>query len=1024
MAEDAQSPLEELDSDRAESTTSDLADATRETSEKKVIISDAAFQRFMETSRTALSNAAELMKTNPQRGHADGRGEQRRGSSKVERRRTETNSEERDVAQDAGAASNPCTTAQSGHKLRGSRDEEENTEQFSRDQLVRQQSNGGDGEHKEEKKSLVKRVLSRAPGHEARMRLSPADYNSTYYVLTKVRKVLSSAKREARIERQTISHKWHYEHGFRDDLWFRSTLEQLKQATPDEVQGSIRQMETARLPQGIRGVFNGNTGEAVLEIMLRTGSYIQLSPMRHDSGVDLAVMASERWHTQHMFSELQMYGTKAENAAALAVLPEMLSLINVEDETVRSKVRLEVMVNDILRNSIAHVEEDQDILKTKEKATYKRSNFLRAYWTSQQPSFENIIESRHNSTADGRVTFLRPKQWTFLTFNSYITDLTADPLRSTSRARSTQPHQPGTLTSGTLRQQITSEIHELFADPAATPHISSEAVNAALDLLVRYSDLAAVRSLVNVLSSSPYQLTTSNLDITLAAAARNEDPHNFKYILNSMLERGMAPSSRTWITLHRLVSRRYAEKSWADTLLQVMREKGILDSISDLQEAAKTRMQHDHECYLSKHGHEFDLDQFIAKYDQTFAVPDEQEPSSTRHRYAQKPRPWLSTTTANILAKSLLDHGRTKDALRIITLVEEAGHNIKIDTITTFLTSAARARDPSFAVEILKHFRPALTRRDKHRIVLDDRAYGLLFSVAWRKQCLNMLRVVWRYACCAGQATRDMMIKVEESLISYAPAVRSREQRAVDERKRDEVAERRKDARGSDGRRGLEAQPMGDERSRRGEVFFALAGKFAVGVSNDLHAARTLPFSPFVCIIPADSHLENHDIEIQHTDQPGHEKDPTPYSSPPRTTDASTTISSTSGENMSGTADGLLPHEQTLLSLTAHPRTHPSTTQSPNHKLRFQTFQSLLESDLNSFGSLQPSLSISDALEAAWQRDMQWHVRGLGMARAGVREDLFGKGADEEAKAKYFAGLLGEVLEEGLGVLVGDGRGG
>ena len=859
---------------------------------------------------------------------------------------------------------------------------------------------------------------------------------------------------------------------FTEASWLAGVLHELERATPDGAETHTRRMETVRLPEGVNAVFKDNAGEAILELMRRTGSHAQIMAsrgtlLRHEREKSAKPRRGKReLRPIQTFNSVRLSGTVAQNAEAIRVLPELAQALSVHDLNVSKDLAEYIdrkedvggsgsaVVEPEVRKDERQLEDDDSLMERwhaedigngsddvhdghsedvghqlelqlphqasagrPQDAVENEVPFVRAVWTENPFHAEQSLEyqlqrrrdinerakpvtisepnananakeavARKSSSASADMLFIDRLSINSITsFAAYIDDITVSPSRLLSRRLTLGPvPTSGSPQTHTIIHQVTTELQSVFNDTACAPFISPEAVDNALQYLVQHTQFPAIRAVMSSLEQNEqYGFTASNFNILLGAAAKMEDVHNFQYVLHLMLQRRVKPTWRTWVRLHELVCRGRFPAEAAEGIVERMRRKGILAHSQAMREIVANGV----EMGLSAHfrsGTDAELHDFIAQYDERWAIDGqaaaaEKLPSTnSRHELATEPRQWLTTSTANRMIKVLLSHGRTQDALTMVQKLEAAGEVPDTATLNTFLASASRARDVSAAVAALRYFEPAM-RRSWKPIGLNERSFSMLFHVAWRGQWFNVSRVVWRYACCAGEVTWEMREKVRGSLVAYVPASASWYKREKVRRER-EAEEERKAAELGTRKRKNEAIEEDDGllRMTSRNVFFGWAGKFAVGVG------------------PANM--------------------PTAFS-PDR-------------------------HEAEILALSAQARSHGTTAAGAEsmearaeHLARKARLGAMMNADLEVTMSVRPTEPLVEVLEKAWKLDLEWKQSRLGvwsqeieevMRPAGLR--LVGKGEDgvegldempqEKKKAEVFARMFEEMLREGVKVPV------
>ncbi|GAB1740242.1 hypothetical protein NU219Hw_g5358t1 [Hortaea werneckii] len=610
-------------------------------------------------------------------------------------------------------------------------------------------------------------------------------------------------------------------------------------------------------------------------------------------------------------------------------------------------------------------------------------------------------------------------------FAAYIEDLTARPslqVRRVSAAKAralaeslSSPPQP--------THYIAQELIHLFTDRTLHGYASSDAVTRALHYLATIPRMDAVRDVFAALESSGiYEFTSSNFNVLLAVAAKHEDVHNFTFLLERMRRQDVRPSWRTWTSLHDLVCRRFSSKAVRLTE-ERMRREGVLGHPQAIRQVVANRVSLDLTAYLDAHAaraekgglpHDKEiLSDFLASYDKQWnplleAARAGRTDTNTRHDLAPERRDWLSVSVANRMIQVLLIHGRAQDAFTVVQKLEAAGESPGVETLNTFLSAASKARHAESAVATLKFFAAYLEtthrggRRSKN-ITLDERSFTILFTIAWRGQCYNLLRTIWRYGACSGQIDSKVLSRMRRSLLTYVPARPSYhrqliEKTAQEQRQRDwetafgHLSHRKTGVTRAPDEAELGVQAMGIKER---DLFFGWAAKFAVGVEGDAVASF-----PFDAAAPAgvddDSTAAIPETSRQFSEQDLQILD---YSTRPRTTPE---------------------HRETL------PDPEREGVESA-HRDRYARFNDLLRRDLEAAGNFRPIKPLVEAVEEAFQLDLQWKRRRMGKMTAELDEVVNGHAASvhgisaeevEISKARRLGSMFKAMLSEGVKVPV------
>ncbi|GAB7358654.1 hypothetical protein MBLNU230_g3883t1 [Neophaeotheca triangularis] len=551
---------------------------------------------------------------------------------------------------------------------------------------------------------------------------------------------------------------WHRQ-GPQSKDW-RTALKMLEENSPTGSEHYVKHMETVRLPMGVEAEFLGNAGERVLEVMQRTGCHIQLLG-------DRSKVAVKKLPTNSRFDSLALYGTPGQNAAAIALLPSLVEIV-VEDDLNASRNLTDYHLHSEETKQHpqypGHTDDPADsawlnnsLDNELERAVESITNPIRAVWFRDQATDAAPAPSIQSPA---------------LALTERIRYLTAP----TPRLKDRKLHGTQDPTKNSPRlHAILDEVLSLIRN---SEDVTNEALTLAVNFFTEHDALPQLRALLDSASnSSPGAVTAPIYDRVLASCAQAQSVVDFRHSLALMLQQNFQPTADTWIHFHTLISLRFERE--AGTVADKMREKGILSS----PPVCAAIVQNTIERSLSQHlGDNESFGAFISKIDSRWP--------GIR---------WLTRSTGNRMLKLLLARGQRDNAFLVFDLMLSRRVLPKADTLNTFLASPYRDQDLPGILAILARFDETCTKP----IAFNQYTYRMLFKIAWRKRYWNVLRVVWRYAVCAGFVDFPMQDTIQKSLT--APL-----------------------------------QPTLSPKSKKGttgsrqEIFHALAGKFAIGLIDGL----------------------------------------------------------------------------------------------------------------------------------------------------------------------------------------------
>lgn len=537
---------------------------------------------------------------------------------------------------------------------------------------------------------------------------------------------------------------WRYtvQHKQRDgDLWKRM-LADLYKATPTKHSRYKRIVEFAKLPKGVAAVFEPNTELAILEIMQRTGCHIQMAP-------EYAVEGSPK-----AFTGVALQGTYAQNDSALSLLPSYIKASSLESTETRARLTR----HDIHRMLHADGEggttdpehwatyDDEstaDLSSSKDFEADKRLQsgaIVRSVW-SRDRTKGNVQQPGSSCKLD------LPSLRNATEFTAYVDDLTS--MRMGVLSREDRAQQTGNRTKRRV-DTVVDTLVSLFKDPATSHLCTTESIGRSFEFLAKHQNFFALRQIMQSLDEGNREIGITGFNAMLSVVADAGDVHHFERVLALMRRRDIAPGSLTWASIHNLICRRMPAE--ADAIPILMRDKGLLRDNSALVAVIRNEVRQHLLAHIQRGG---DTAGFLQTY-------------STRvHVIYDRPDfKWLGIDVLNRMVRVLISLGRTDEAVMLLRRFRREGLGpLETGTLNTFLSSTSDDFDAGSAIATLKMFHVG-----KDGAVMPDRiTYMILFMIAWRRKYYNMLRVVWRYACVAGQVPYDMRERMIRSLYKYSP---------------------------------------------------------------------------------------------------------------------------------------------------------------------------------------------------------------------------------------------------------------
>ena len=323
----------------------------------------------------------------------------------------------------------------------------------------------------------------------------------------------------------------------------------------------------------------------------------------------------------------------------------------------------------------------------------------------------------------------RPSTWTHVSFLEYIRALTASSVPN-------HLDRFGFRTTKDHNTAVTEIIQNLFKDPDCKNAISRTACNEAMRFFVKINRLEDVRVLFVHMEMLKLPMVPETFNIMLRGAAKNEDLHNFHFILHLMLKRGLVPNGSTWTAFMMA----HPDVRVKLHILAAMKEKGLTAHPSIMKEVSQQLVQPEIDSSLEQN---LSQAQFVAHMDRRYS-PD-----------------WLSLDSANRVLHALGARGLISRCWEFLNFMSSRFVEYDNYSLHTILHHCKQATNLTGAVELIR----SLPTRGRFHFVPDQETYRIFFELAWRSRSYNLARVIWRYACLSAATTHMMRSRVFASML-------------------------------------------------------------------------------------------------------------------------------------------------------------------------------------------------------------------------------------------------------------------
>lgn len=324
-----------------------------------------------------------------------------------------------------------------------------------------------------------------------------------------------------------------------------------------------------------------------------------------------------------------------------------------------------------------------------------------------------------------------PEKWTPMSFADFVTDLT-------SLEMPNQMHNMLYKDGETHADVVLRILRTIFLDPACTSSISRKAVNAAMMYYVKSNKMTDLKRLFVHLETMGIDLDVSTYNIMFSGVVKTQDLHVFHFLLHMMVRHGVRPNAKTWVALL-MTTPDIRVKLY---ILSAMRERGLLRQITTLHSVCAHLVPYEIDSAIENdRSNEWFIDQMDSRYG----------------------RKWLTLSNANAVLNVLGSKGLISRCWEFLQSMKSRSLEPDAVSYSTIVHHCKTLTNVDGGIEIMKELSSYSSQFN-----LDQRAYDVLFELAWQSKSYNLARVVWRYACLNAFTTRRMRYRVRESLSTSA----------------------------------------------------------------------------------------------------------------------------------------------------------------------------------------------------------------------------------------------------------------
>jgi len=298
-----------------------------------------------------------------------------------------------------------------------------------------------------------------------------------------------------------------------------------------------------------------------------------------------------------------------------------------------------------------------------------------------------------------------------------------DLIRPNIRAHTSESHIP----------KVAKVLQQLFED-RVIDHSSSQAFDLALWFLFEHEQVPIAKKLLSKWKELGQGSTMSSFNLFLRHLAKNRNLYDFYFVLQRLIRQGLSPTWETWLSAFPLIPTAASMREF----VAEMHSRGYMDYTNAPHHTSKHIIAYSFGPFLDSGGTASD---FLTTMDTLYGSV------------------WSSEIALHQLLHTLGARGQIEEAMEVLKgFVIRREYSCQAIDLNVIFGHCAKHLNADAAVSILEFAYKAW------KIKPDQDMYSILFGLFRQARMYNTTRVVWKYACMAGEVDYYMRRKMRKSL--------------------------------------------------------------------------------------------------------------------------------------------------------------------------------------------------------------------------------------------------------------------